>query len=63
MTNSKYNQEDIDYLNAIINGSQDPLEVDYDRLEAIGIKDEADPLLEQALEIISKALDEATAGY
>lgn len=57
-----YSQDDIDYLNSIINGDIDPLDVDMDRIIAIGEKDETDPLFEQALQIINDAEDKATAG-
>ena len=56
-----YTQDDIDYLNAIINGDIDPLNVDFDKLEAIGEKNETDPLLAQALAIVSEALDKASS--
>lgn len=56
-----YTQEDIDYLNAIINDDIDPLTVDFDKLEAIGEKDETEPLFEQANDIISQALDKASS--
>ena len=54
-------QADIDYLNSIINGQQDPLDADMDRIIAIGKRDEEDPLFLQALDVTSKAEDEATA--
>ncbi|MDO4440578.1 MAG: hypothetical protein Q4B81_00160 [Moraxella sp.] len=57
-----YNQDDLEYLNDIITGKIDPLAVDFDRLIAIGEKDESDPLFEQANNVISAALDEATKG-
>lgn len=56
-----YTQDDIDYLNSIINGDIDPLNVDFDKLEAIGEKNETDPLLAQALAIVSEALDKASS--
>ncbi|OPH34932.1 LPD25 domain-containing protein [Moraxella atlantae] len=57
-----YTADDIAFLNDIVSGKTDPLDgVDYDRLEAIGEKDENDPLLAQALAIISAALDKATS--
>ncbi len=56
-----YTQDDIDYLNSIINGDIDPLSVDFDKLEAIGDKNETDPLLAQALAIVSEALDKASS--
>lgn len=59
---SDYSQDDIDYLNAIINGEIDPVDgVDFDKLEAIGEKNETDPLFEQANEVISQALDKASS--
>ena len=57
-----YSQDDIDYLNSIINGDIDPLDVDMDRIIAIGEKDEADTLFEQALQIVNDAEDKATSG-
>ena len=57
-----YSQDDIDYLNSIINGDIDPLDVDMDRIIAIGEKDEADSLFEQALQIVNDAEDKATSG-
>lgn len=60
--NPNYTQDDIDYLNSIVNGSTNPLEVDFDRLIAIGEKDDTDPLFEQANDVISQALDQATQG-
>lgn len=57
-----YSQDDIDYLNSIINGDIDPLDVDMDRIIAIGEKDEADALFEQALQIVNDAEDKATSG-
>lgn len=57
-----YTQDDIDYLNSIINGDIDPLDADMDKIIAIGEKDEIDPLFEQALAIINDAEDKATAG-
>ena len=61
MQQSYYSQDDIDYLNSIINGDIDPLNVDFDKLEAIGEKNETDPLLAQALAIVSEALDKASS--
>lgn len=61
-SNPNYTQDDIDYLNSIINGDIDPLDVDMDKIIAIGEKDETDPLFEQALQIINDAEDKATAG-
>ena len=61
-SNPNYTQNDIDYLNSIINGDIDPLDVDMDKIIAIGEKDETDPLFEQALQIINDAEDKATAG-
>lgn len=60
--NPNYTQDDIDYLNSIVNGSTNPLEVDFERLIAIGEKDDTDPLFEQANDVISQALDQATQG-
>lgn len=60
--NQSYTQADIDYLQAIIDGTLDLETVDFDRLIAIGEKDDTDPLFEQANDVISEALDKATQG-
>ena len=52
---------DAEYLQAIIDGGVNPLDADMDRIIAIGERDENDPLFLQALGVIEKALDEATA--
>lgn len=49
------------YLTQIINGDINPLDADMDKIIEIGEKDETDLLFVQALEVVEKALDEATA--
>ena len=52
---------DHEYLTQIINGDINPLDANMDKIIEIGEKDETDPLFVQALEVVEKALDEATA--
>lgn len=58
---SKYTDEETAYLNSIISGEIKPLDADMDKVIAIGEKDESSQLFNDALSIIDKAVDEATA--
>lgn len=58
---SKYTDEETTYLNNIISGEINPLDVDMDKVIAIGEKDDTSQLFNDALSIIDKAVDEATA--
>lgn len=60
MSNLKYTQDDIDYLQSIIDKAIDLETVDYDRLIEIGEKDEHDPMYEQVLQVMSEYEDEMT---
>ena len=59
--NPNYTQDDLDYLNSIVNGTTDLATVDMDKMIEIGEKDDTDPLYTQALQIISDYLDEVTS--
>jgi hypothetical protein len=52
---------DTDYLNQVIDGTISVDDVDMDKIIAIGEKDETNQLFIDALAVIEKALDEATA--
>lgn len=56
--NPKYTQDDIAYMQSIIDGTLDLETVDMDKMIEIGEKDEHDPMYEQALQIVSDYLDE-----
>lgn len=60
-TSTAYSQDDIDYLNSIIDGSLSTDDIDLDRLTVIGEKDEHNPLFTQALDVVLSAVDKESS--
>lgn len=60
-TETAYSQDDINYLNSIIDGSLSTEDIDLDKLTVIGEKDEHNPLFGQALDVVLSAVDKESS--